>query len=98
RPVTRRSEGAKNEGTELEEELVGGARSDSNRGHDNNDRQPWGAGGRSGAPAAIPLMERRCRPIANLSTESTVQTLRRSKGRCVQPPDAENRTSGGVGG
>ena len=40
------------------------------------------------------------RRSANLRTESDVrdQILRLGKCRWVQPPDAENRTSGGVGG
>jgi len=69
-----------------EEDLEGGARSGSHPGHDNNGRQPGGAGGRSGEAAAIPRTERRCRLTADLWTESNVrETDGSSGGRREQP-------------
>jgi len=36
--------------------------------------------------------------IDGMTTDAIGSCGYRVKGRCVQPPDAENRTSGGVGG
>ncbi len=75
-------------------------------GRDNCGHHPGPANVDPGGAAAASLRSGRQRCVfANITKESEVRgavascrALRSGQGRCVQPPDAENRTSGGVGG
>ena len=92
RPVMRRSEGSKNQRTELAEELDTGAISDSNHGSNNYGSQLVSAGGRSGA-AAVSLL-RRDDAGALRTFRQRAMYERLIKTPLVQPPDAKNRMSG----